>query len=92
MAELGHYPNFWIDFSEPGLNDPNYSGDGIDRSRWKFEEGGFSAATNAALLAAQQQMREKIRSVNDDIRSIAHPVDYDVKVDGVPIDKANIER
>lgn len=81
---------FKIDFSG---NDNAYgNGATIDRRRWKFDEDGFSQATNAALLQAQQQMREKIRSIHDDIVNIGHPNDYDVTVDGIPIDKVNFEK
>ena len=62
--------------------------DYVDRSRWTFDEGGFSKALNAALLQAQQQMREKIHSIHDDLVAINHPSDYQVTVDGQPIDKA----
>lgn len=81
------YPNFFIDFSEPGLNDLNYSLDGVDRSRWKFDDRGFAQATDNALLAARRLARLKIRSIHDDIVGIMHPSDYQVTLDGVPIDK-----
>jgi hypothetical protein len=71
---------------------PKADADGVNRSRWKFDEDGFSKATNAALLRAQQQMREKIKSIHDDIVGVGHPNDYQVTVDGVPIDKVNFEK
>jgi hypothetical protein len=74
------------------LNDPNYTGDGVDRRRWKFDEGGFKIATDIATMRARQQLREKIRSLHDDIVSIAHPNDFNVTVDGVPIDKAKLSQ
>lgn len=64
----------------------------IDRSRWKFDEDGFAKANNAALLQAQQEMREKIHAIHSELASTYHPNDYDVKVGGVPIDKAEIEK
>lgn len=86
---------FKINFSGADVADTGLTSGGstsIDRSSWKFDEDGFPKAMNAALLAAQQEMREKIRSLNDDIVSMLHPSDYDVTVDGVPIDKATIEQ
>jgi hypothetical protein len=78
----------FVDF----YNNQNADPDGVNRSRWKFDENGFMLATNNALLLAQQQMREKIRSLHDDIVSVNHPSDYQVFVDGVPIDKATFEK
>jgi hypothetical protein len=66
--------------------------DVVDRSRWTFDEGGFSKALNSALLRAQQDMREKAKSLHDDLVAINHPSDYQVTVDGQPIDKASFER
>lgn len=78
----------FIDYYKNPKADP----DGVNRARWKFDEDGFALATNAALLVAQQQMREKIRSIHDDIVSIGHPNDYQVTVDGTPIDKVKFEQ
>lgn len=78
----------FIDYSK----NPKADADGVDRSRWKFDENGFSKATDAALLLAQQQMREKIRSLHDDVVSAGHPNDYQVTVGGVPIDKVAFEK
>ncbi len=55
-------------FLEPGLNSPNFAGDGVDRSRWQFDEDGFQrarhtfdengfmVARDAALEIARRQM------------------------------------
>lgn len=82
--------DFKIDFTGD-LNDPNYTGDGVDRRRWNFDEDGFSKATAAALMQAKQQMRERIRSIHDDIMDIGHPNDFAVTVDGTPIDKVQFD-
>ena len=64
----------------------------VDRRRWKFDEDGFAKATDAATMRAMQLMREKIRSLHDDLVSTMHPSDYQVTVDNVPIDKVNFEK
>ena len=72
------------------LNNTNYAGDGVDRQRWKFDENGFDKALDAALLQAQQQVREQIKSLHDDVVATLRPSDYQVNVGGVPIDKADL--
>jgi hypothetical protein len=84
---------FKIDYSGPDSSGGGKGGVAIiDRSKWKFDEDGFALATNAALLAAQQEMREKIASIHSDIVNVMHPSDYEVTVDGVPISKVNFEK
>lgn len=58
----------------------------VDRSRWKFDEDGFSLANNAALLAAQQEMQEKANSIFNDIVTTYKPYAYGLTHDGVPVD------
>ena len=72
------------------LNHINYSGYGVDRQRWKFDDKGFDKALDAALLQAQQQIREQIKSLHDDVVATQRPNDYQVAVGGVPIDKAEL--
>jgi hypothetical protein len=68
------------------------SSGGVDRSKWQFDQDGFSQATSAAKLKAAQLLADKIKTVHQDFVSINHPVDYDVTVGGVPIDKARMQR
>lgn len=65
--------------------------DNLDQMRFKFDEDGFKKATDIATLRARQEMQEKIRSLNDDFMAINHPNDFNVTIDGVPIDKSVIE-
>ena len=73
------------------LNNTNYAGDGVDRQRWKFDENGFALATTSALLQAQPQVREQIKSLHDDVVATLRPSDFQVTVGGVPIDKAELD-
>jgi hypothetical protein len=77
----------FVDFNNNEKADP----DGVNRQRWKFDENGFDLATQSALLLAQQEMRDKIRSLHDDVVNVSHPNDYQVSVDGTPIDKVKFE-
>lgn len=77
-----------VDFSD--LNAPTYSGDGVDRARWKFDDDGFAKAMNAALLAARQQLQESIRTVHQDIETALHPSDFSATLNGAPLDKAKL--
>lgn len=56
---------------------------GVDRSKWKFDEDGFAAATSAALLQARQQMKEAIQEAHNGIVRLFHPNAYSRSVDGV---------
>lgn len=64
----------------------------IDRSRWNFDEDGFSKATNAALLQAEQNQREEIKTIWGDIKDRFNFADYQVTVGGVDIDKKTFEQ
>lgn len=83
-------PSFWSDFSR--LNDATYGGDGVNRARYRYDEDGFKLGTEAALLTARQQLQEAAKTIHQDLVEIAHPVDFDVRRDGVPIDKADFDK
>lgn len=58
----------------------------VDRSRWKFDEDGFSSATNHALLLAQQEIQAKAKSIFSDIVTTYKPYAYGLTRDGVEVD------
>jgi hypothetical protein len=77
------------------INDFNYTGDGVDRSRWKadadgvdrsrwnFDENGFQLATNAALETARRQMILAAEAENAKQIHANEPNAYSRDIDGV---------
>ncbi len=77
------------------INDPNYTGDGVDRSRWKmdadgvdrsrwkFDEHGFMLATNAALETARRQMVMAADDANREMIKQNNPSSATKSIDGV---------
>jgi hypothetical protein len=77
------------------LNDLNYTGDGVDRSRWaadadgvdrsrwKFDENGFNIAKSAALETARRQMLVAADDANRSVIAGAAPDSVTRAIDGV---------